>query len=56
MEYMISIDGTAVEDEVADNMYQRLEWDWTIYSKQLEHVQLYRCRQELCANLFAGSG
>lgn len=36
MEYMISIDGTAVEDEVADNMYQRLEWDWTIYSKQLE--------------------
>ena len=41
MEYMISIDGTAVEDEVADNMYQRLEWDWTIYSKQLEHVQLY---------------
>ena len=43
MEYMISIDGTAVEDEVADNMYQRLEWDWTIYSKQLEHVQLYIC-------------
>lgn len=39
MEYMISIDGTAVEDEVADNMYQRLEWYWTIYSKQLDKVR-----------------
>ena len=38
---MIAIDTIAVENEVADNMYQRLEWDWTIYSKQLEHVQLY---------------
>ena len=29
---MISIDCTAVENEVADNMYQRSELDWLIYS------------------------
>lgn len=28
---MISIDTVAVENEVADNMYQRSELDWLIY-------------------------
>ena len=28
----ISIDCTAVENEVADNMYQRSELDWLIYN------------------------
>lgn len=29
---LISIDCTAVENEVADNMYQRSELDWLIYN------------------------
>lgn len=29
---MISIDTVAVENEVADNMYQRSELDWLIYN------------------------
>ena len=37
---MISIDCTAVENAVADNMYQRSELDWLIYSKPLEYAQL----------------
>lgn len=37
---MISIDCTAVENEVADNMYQRSELDWLIYNKPLEYAQL----------------
>ena len=37
---MISIDMIAVENEVADNMYQRSELDWLIYNKPLEYVQL----------------
>ena len=37
---MISIDTIAVENEVADNMYQRSELDWLIYSKPLEYAQL----------------
>ena len=37
---MISIDTIAVENEVADNMYQRSELDWLIYNKLLEYVQL----------------
>lgn len=37
---MISIDCTAVEDEVAKNMYQRSELDWLIYNKPLEYAQL----------------
>ena len=32
---MIAIDTIAVENEVADNMYQRSELDWLIYSKPL---------------------
>ncbi|MFQ9892668.1 MAG: DUF6061 family protein [Emergencia sp.] len=37
---MIFIDCTAVENEVADNMYQRSELDWLIYNKPMEYVQL----------------
>ena len=37
---MISIDTIAVENEVADNMYQRSELDWLIYNKPWEYVQL----------------
>ena len=36
----ISIDTIAVENEVADNMYQRSELDWLIYNNPLEYVQL----------------
>ncbi len=36
----ISIDTTAVENEVAENMYQRSELDWLIYNKPLEYAQL----------------
>ena len=37
---MISIDCTAVENEVADNMYQRSELDWLIYNAPLEYAAL----------------
>ena len=37
---MITIDTIAVENEVADNMYQRSELDWLIYNKPLEYAQL----------------
>lgn len=37
---LISIDTIAVENEVADNMYQRSELDWLIYNKPLEYAQL----------------
>ena len=37
---MISIDCTAVEDEVAYNMYQQSELDYLIYNKPLEYAQL----------------
>ena len=37
---MFSIDTIAVENEVADNMYQRSELDWLIYNKPLEYAQL----------------
>ena len=36
----ISIDNIAVENEVADSMYQRSELDWLIYNKPLEYAQL----------------
>ena len=36
----ITIDTTAVENEVADTMYQRSELDWLIYNKPLEYAQL----------------
>jgi len=37
---IISIDCTAVENEVADNMYQRSELDWLIYNDPLGYVDL----------------
>ena len=37
---LISIDCTAVENEVANSMYQRSELDWLIYNKPLEYAQL----------------
>lgn len=37
---LISIDTIAVENEFADNMYQRSELDWLIYNKPLEYAQL----------------
>ncbi len=36
----ISIDTNAVENEIADNMYQRSELDWLIYNRPLEYAQL----------------
>ena len=37
---LISIDCTAVENEVADNMYQRSELDLLIYNAPLEYADL----------------
>ena len=37
---MIVIDTVAVENEVADNMYQRSGLDCLIYNKPLEYAQL----------------
>lgn len=37
---MVSIDTIAVENEVADNMYQRSELDWLIYNAPLEYADL----------------
>ena len=39
---MIAIDTIAVENEVADNMYQRSELDWLIYNAPLEYADLIR--------------
>ena len=37
---MIAIDTIAVENEVADNMYQRSELDYLIYNAPLEYAHL----------------
>lgn len=37
---LISIDCTAVENEIDDNMYQRSELDWLIYNAPLEYADL----------------
>ena len=37
---MISIDCTAVENEVADNLYQRSELDYLIYNDPLAYAGL----------------
>ena len=37
---MIAIDTIAVENEVADNMYQRSEIDFLIYNAPLEYADL----------------
>ena len=37
---MIAIDTIAVENEIADNMYQRSELDYLIYNAPLEYSDL----------------
>ena len=37
---MISIDCTAVENEIADNMYQRSEFDYLIYNDPVAYAEL----------------
>ena len=37
---MLSIDCTAVENEVANSMYQRSELDWLIYNDPLAYAEL----------------
>ncbi len=37
---LLSIDCTAVENEVANSMYQRSELDWLIYSDPLAYAEL----------------
>lgn len=37
---LISIDCTAVENEVANSMYQRSELDWLIYNDTLAYAEL----------------
>ena len=37
---MIAIDTIAIENEVADNMYQRSELDYLIYNTPLEYADL----------------
>ena len=37
---MIAIDTIAVENEVADNIYQRSELDWLLYNAPLEYADL----------------
>ena len=37
---MISIDTIAVENEVADNMYERSELDYLVYNAPLEYADL----------------
>ena len=37
---MIFIDCVAVEDEIADNRYERAELDYLIYNKPIEYVNL----------------
>ena len=37
---MLSINGVAVENEVANSMYQRSELDWLIYNDPLAYAEL----------------
>lgn len=37
---LLSIDCTVVENEVADNMYQRSELDWLLYNDPLAYAEL----------------
>ena len=37
---LLSIDCTAVENEVANSMYQRSELDWLIYNDPLTYAEL----------------
>ena len=40
---LIAIDKITVENEVADNMYQRSELDWLIYNEPVTYVNLITC-------------
>ena len=55
---MISIDCTAVETEVADNMYQRSELDYLIYNDPAAYADLIlngdRDHPNNCVNLRRG--
>lgn len=51
---MLSIDCIAVENEVANSMYQRSELDWLIYNAPLEYVDLI-LNSELQKYLKAGT-
>lgn len=67
---MISINCTAVEDEVANSRFQQSELDYLIYNDPVAYADLILngdpkaylknvtewSRQDLCAKLFAGSG
>ena len=45
---LLSIDCTAVENEVANSMYQRSELDWLIYNDPLAYAELILiCEREL---------
>ena len=37
---LTTIDTIAVENEIAENMYQRSELDWLIYNKPLEYADI----------------
>ena len=37
---LLSIDSSAVENEVANSMYQRSELDWLIYNDPLAYAEL----------------
>ena len=37
---LLSIDCTAIENEVANSMYQRSELDWLIYNDPLAYAEL----------------
>lgn len=39
---MIAIDTIAVENEVADNIYQRSELDWLIYNDPAAYPNIFR--------------
>ena len=44
---MISINCTAVEDEVADSCFQRSELDWLIYNDPLSYAIMYNNLRKL---------
>ncbi len=37
---MIVVNCTAVENEVADNMYERSELDWLVYNAPVDYINL----------------
>ena len=47
---MIYIDCTAVENEIADNRYERAELDYLIYNKPIEYANLI-FSSEICKYL-----